>query len=243
MVKTLVTADRARLGYAELLAAIGDRAAEIEPRPLVSHWPHVGSAYRGLLVVGQALRGWGHWWQASEAQTATGRGRIVADTVSVSAENSEPLAWVPEHRRVRSSPFWVFSRHLVEALEPGPEPWYARYAWANLYPVAPEDPPGNPTGPLMQAQDPFVGPLLLELVEMLNARRVIVIAGPVYWYQAGRTGELSKLTPAEKPLTWRGSAHGRQWIVGYHPKWASLQGWGAPRYAQLVAEAFGADAG
>lgn len=120
----------------------------------------------------------------------------------------------------------------------GVEPWYARYAWANLYPVAPERPPGNPTGVLKEGQDPFVGPLLLDLVEMLDARRVVVIAGPVYWYHARRTGDLWDLSPAEKPLTWRGRAYGRDWVIGYHPQWASFQGWGAPRYAQLAARAF-----
>lgn len=63
-------------------------------------------------------------------------------------------------------------------------------------------------------------------------------AGPIYWYHARRTGDLRDLQAAHKPLTWRGRARGREWVVGYHPKWASFQGWGAPRYAQLAAEAF-----
>jgi hypothetical protein len=42
-------ADRVLELYDRILASIGERAAEIEPCPLVSHWPHVGSAYRGLV--------------------------------------------------------------------------------------------------------------------------------------------------------------------------------------------------
>jgi hypothetical protein len=236
-----MNSDKVREGYAGLLAAIGDRAIEIEPRPLVNHWPHVGSAYRGLLIVGQALRGWRDEWQARDVQTEAGRDRVIASAIGVSSEHREPLAWVPSHPKVRNSPFWVFSRHLVEAIEPGTEPWYARYAWANLYPVAPEDPPDNPTGALKDAQDRFVGPLLLDLVEMLDARHVVVIAGPIYWHHARRTGDLRGLGPAGKPLTWHGRAYGREWVIGYHPKWASFQGWGAPRYAQLVAEAFASE--
>lgn len=34
--------------YDQLLGSIGQRAGEITPRPLVSHWPHVGTAYDGL---------------------------------------------------------------------------------------------------------------------------------------------------------------------------------------------------
>ncbi len=223
--------------YDELLASVARGADEIASRPLVAHWPHVGSKYDGLLVVGQALRGWDDEWQASDAATPPGRTRILEAARARAASRDEPLDWVPTHAKVRNSPFWVFSRHLVEAAVAGSGPWYAKYAWANLYPVAPEAPPDNPTGVLKQAQDPYVGPLLLELADMLDARRVVVIAGPVYWYHARGTGDLSKLQQADKPLTWRGEAYGRRWLVGYHPKWASYQGWGASRYAQLVAEA------
>ena len=37
-------------GYDALLTSVGDRAAEIGSRPVVTHWPHVGSAYRGLVM-------------------------------------------------------------------------------------------------------------------------------------------------------------------------------------------------
>jgi hypothetical protein len=37
-----------------LLKAIGDRAAEIQERPVVTKWPHIGSAFDGLVIVGQA---------------------------------------------------------------------------------------------------------------------------------------------------------------------------------------------
>jgi hypothetical protein len=223
--------------YDQLLASIGAHSAQIEPRLCVSHWPHVGSAYDGLLIVGQALRGWPNEWNASEAATEAGRRRILDVTKTHATSRSEPLDWIPQMKKVRNSPFWTFSRHLVELVTTGPAPWYARYAWANLYPVAPEDPPDNPGGALKEAQDPFVGPLLLELADMLEARTVVVIAGPIFWYHARRTGEFWNLAEAAKPLTWKGEAYGRRWVVGYHPQWASYQGWGAPRYAGLVAEA------
>jgi hypothetical protein len=44
-------------GYETLLASIGGRADEIGDRPVVTHWPHVGSAFRGLVIVGQAVYG------------------------------------------------------------------------------------------------------------------------------------------------------------------------------------------
>jgi hypothetical protein len=53
-----VSTDNATATYDRLLASIGGRADEIGPRPVVAQWPHVGSTYDGLLIVGQALYGW-----------------------------------------------------------------------------------------------------------------------------------------------------------------------------------------
>lgn len=224
--------------YDSLLAAVGDRAVAIEPRPLVSHWPHVGSAYQGLVIVGQALRGWPDAWQASEAQTPEGRSRILATTRARNADRGDPLDWVPEQRAVRNSPFWGFTRHLVGELEPSNgKPWYARFAWVNLYPIAPEAPPDNPGGPLKEAQEPSVGPLLMAMIEMLEAKRVVVVAGPHFWRPAVASAGLAGLPPVPSPLISAGRAGSRTWVVGYHPKWASFQHYGPPRYAALVADA------
>ena len=233
-----MSAERAIAIYDSLLASIGEHAGAIEPRPLVSHWPHVGTNYGGLLIVGQALRGWSGHWQTGEASTLEGRRRILATARADNRDHADPMDWVPAHPKVRNSPFWIFARHVVELLAPGSSPWYSRFAWANLYPVAPESPPDNPTGPLKEAQDPFVGLWLLEAGRMLDATRVIVIAGPEYWRAAGNTLDLAVLSRAEKPLMWTGSADARTFVVGYHPKWASLNHWGAPAYARIVASAF-----
>src|SRR4051812_3782474 len=91
--------------YDQLLASIGGRAREIEPRLCVSHWPHVGSAYDGLLIVGQALRGWPNEWRASEAATEAGRRRILEVTRTHAASRPEPLDWIPDMKKVRNSPF------------------------------------------------------------------------------------------------------------------------------------------
>jgi len=227
--------DRAVVLYEQLLASIGERAAEIEPRPLVSHWPHIGSAYRGLVIVGQALRGWPDEWRASDARTPEGRNRILSAT-RARPRRAEPLDWVPSQRAVRNSPFWGFARHHVGELEPDASvPWYARFAWVNLYPVAPEAPPDNPSGPLKEAQEPHVGELLVAIVEMLEAKRVILVAGPDFWRPAVESAGLAELPSAPSPLMSAGRAGKRTWVVGYHPKWASFQHFGAPRYAALAA--------
>ena len=134
--------------YDRLLASIGRRADEIGPRPVVAHWPHVGSAYDGLVIVGQALYGWPDDFPASQFRSREGRAEALRVARARSTERADPLDWIATHP-VRTSPFWSVSRIVAEALVPdGGAPWYARLAWVNLYPAAPEEPPGNPGGPL-----------------------------------------------------------------------------------------------
>lgn len=114
---------------------------------------------------------------------------------------------------------------VAEALEPATEsPWYSRFAHVNLYPAAPDAPPGNPTGLLREAQDPFVGELLAATVDMLAAARVIALVGP-FWWPAGSSGALGTLTEEPRPLLRSGRLVGRTWVVGWHPGGASRRGW------------------
>lgn len=235
---------RAALVYDHLLAAIGERAQEIEPRPVASMWPHLGSAYRpsGLFLLGQALQGWdpeecGARWHATEAQTSAGRRRILAGTRAWHTEAEEPIATVLEVPKRARSTFWLFSRTLVETLVPDPErPWVSRYAWGNLYPVGWDRPGDSPWGALKEAQDPFVGDLLRAEVDMLDPADVVIICGPWYWHSAARPAGLDDLPKQDGPLIAAGIVDGRAWIVGYHPRYAS-QGYrvGAYAYAELIA--------
>ena len=221
-------------GYDRLLASIGGRAADIGSRPVVTHWPHVGSAYRGLVIVGQAVYGWPDDCQAIELQSPARRAEVVA-SIRSRADRPEPLDWIATHS-VRTSPFWRAVRNVVEALEPGLDaPWYARFAWVNLYPAAPEDPPGNPGRALKEAQDPHVGALLRTVTDWLEARRVIAVVGP-YWWPAVGPARLSDLVEQPRPLLRAGRSGGRTWVVGWHPNGASHRGFGAAAYTDLIVE-------
>jgi hypothetical protein len=55
-----------------LLASIGGRADDIG-EPVVTHWPHVGSASCGLVIVGQAVYGWADDCKAAQLQDAAFR--------------------------------------------------------------------------------------------------------------------------------------------------------------------------
>ncbi len=227
---------RAVNAYDRLLASIGDRADEIEPRPVLVHWPHVGSAYGGTVIVGQALRGWADDFRASDFRTPDGRAQAI-ETARERPNRPEPMDWIATHR-VRSSPFWTTARLLIEALEPDHDsPWYARWCWLNLFPCAPDDPPENPGGALRKAQDPFVGELLAAHIDVLDARRVIALVGPFWWPAAGPAG-LADLPEMPRPLLHAGrGANGRTWVVGWHPTGASYRGWSPTRYAQRIVDA------
>ena len=222
-------------GYDRLLASIGDRAADIGDRPVVTHWPHVGSAYRGLVIVGQAVYGWADDCTAADLQDPAARAAMIA-SIKSRVDKPEPLDWIDTHP-VRTSPFWRAVRRFVEALEPDIDaPWYARFAWVNLYPSAPEDPPGNPGGALKEAEDPLVGPLLRAVTDWLEATRVIATVGPFWWPAAGPAG-LADLPEQPRPLLRAGRSDGRTWVVGWHPNGASHRGYGPAAYTDIIVNA------
>jgi hypothetical protein len=106
----------------------------------------------------------------------------------------------------------------------------------NLYPSAPEDPPGNPGGPLKEAQDPHVGPLLRAVTDWLDAKRVIATVGPFWWPAAGPAG-LADLPEQPRPLFRAGRASGRTWVIGWHPNGASHRRYGPAAYADIIVDA------
>jgi hypothetical protein len=138
----------------------------------------------------------------------------------------------------RGSPFWTLCRDVAEALEPDASgAWYSHFAWANVYPVGPDDPPGSPGGALKEAQDPHVGGLFASLLDTLDARRVVVIAGPAYWWHASRHPAFATLEKQPFPLISGGRVDGRTVVVGYHPTYARRRSVGAATYATAVVEA------
>lgn len=237
---------RALEAYDRLLASIGDRADAIGPQRLASHWPHVGGDYRRLVIAGQALQGWdpavtGARWHASDARTAEGRAVIIERTRTWFAEADDPVGVIATLSNRRGSPFWRLCRDLAERLEPeGRSHWYSRFAWANVYPVGPDEPPGSPGGQLKEAQDSLVGDLLGAHLDALDARRVVVISGPAYWSHLADTPAFGSLPVREFPLLYGGRVDGRTVVVGYHPTYARRKHVGADDYAVKIIETIAA---
>ncbi len=88
-------------------------------------------------------------------------------------------------------------------------------------------------GILREVQTAPAAQLVDAVVEAVDPRLVLVVAGLFIWPFAGPLG-LSDLTRAEAPFTFIGRRQGRSWICGMHPGGAQRRGWPARRYAGLI---------
>jgi len=178
--------------------------------------------------------GWITEWTAADTRKPGGVDAIVEDSRRIFADRADSMDWIDGHR-VENSPFWRTAHEVVDALTPGTAPWYSRLAWANLYPVAPNDVKGNPEGALRVVQTEPAARFLDALIDELDPRLVLVLAGPFVWPFVAPLG-LDGLERAEAPFTFVGMRGGRPWISGMHPGGAQRRGWPARKYASLIVD-------
>ncbi len=235
----MIDSPRLSTAHDGLIDAVGMAAGGIEAASLTSHWPVVGAAFgHGILAVGQAVYGWIPDWSPAQAQSASGRAAILADTKATLADRADPMDWIAGHR-VEHSPFWQTVHGVADALDPRTSrPWYSRIAWANLYPVAPNDVKGNPTGLLRDVQTVPAAAVLDAVIEVLEPRLVLVLAGPFIWPLVGSL-RLGLLDRQPAPLTLAGRRDGGSWLCGMHPGGAQRRGWPARAYAAHIVERVG----
>lgn len=225
--------------YMKMLKGVADRADEIGPRVIASHWPFVGSDYRRLLVVGQALAGWDDptsaLWTPDAVVTEQGRQAILEGTQAWARSRSEPMT-VPLRTRGHS-PFWSLSGRTVRLLEPdGPRDWYSRYAWWNLFPLGWGDSNSSPWfDGLWDAQFPHLGELFWEVVDWLEPTRIVILAGKGFWWHTARPLGLDALARLPRPLVAAGVLQARAIVWTYHPG-AHLKGVSRPSFAAAIAD-------
>ncbi len=210
-------ADAAYLSMLEQVSEFTDR---IGARVIASHWPFVGTDYRRLLVVGQALAGWDDktspaLWTPAAVATPAGRSKVLAATKAWALARPEPIS---EPLRTRHSPFWSLSERTVELLESaGRGPWYSREAWWNLFPLGWGDTNKSPDGPLWMAQVEHVAALFWAIVDALDPDRIVILAGKGYWDAMGGALGLADLPRLEWPLIAGGVRHNRAIVWTRHP--------------------------
>ena len=219
--------------YRDLLKGIAQQAESIGSSRLTSHWPLVGNAPDRLMVVGQAVFGWIPDWTVDDLSTPAGIAKVLEETWQVCYDRADPMNWI-EESRARSSPFWRMVRHTVESLWPQSAwSWYSHVAWTNLYPIAPNDEKGNPSGALLEVQTAPSARLLKVVADALDPAGVLILGGP-YWWRFQHYVPLRVLAPKERPLLADGEVDGRRYLAGMHPAGAQRRGWKAGDYARLV---------
>jgi hypothetical protein len=216
---------RAAEVYRRIVDAVGERVDDYgAEQEIVAHWPFVGTRFRGLMIVGQALDGWDAEvtparWAIEEMRDPSRRERLIRGAQDWSRHLSEPIAEVMTQSNRRGKPFWDITGRIVSAIEPDPSHesvWYSRYAWFNVYPLAPRR--GSPSGLLKELQAPFVGDLFWAVVQELGVDRVVVVAGKSWWWDVrARLGLDGLDTMQTKPVIAIGHVRGIKIVYSYHP--------------------------
>lgn len=195
--------------YDRLLLEMSAHAAAL-PDEVCLHWPMHEPSYAGrLLVVGQALNGWGHMCPPGDFSSADVRREQLAATRR-SSEKDGAFGWM--RRQVWSRPFWKLARVAMDELDLRLD----QIAWSNLAKLAPAE-GKNPWGELLWRQHAPGGELLRLEVSELDPEIVLVVSGRGY-AEPFITG--ARLEPAwnrRGALQFHGRLDGRRWIIVSHP--------------------------
>lgn len=195
--------------YDGLLAELAQHADGL-PDFVCLHWPMPEPSYTGrLLVIGQALNGWGHEGAPSDFADASERRRQLVATRH-SSEKQGAFGWM--RPRVWSRPFWKLARLAMDGLSLGLD----QIAWANLAQVAPAA-GGNPGGELHWRQHRHGGEMLRLEVNELDPEIVLVVSGRGYAEPFISGAGLAPDWSRRGALQFDGTLGGRRWIVVSHP--------------------------
>ena len=243
MIRHAAADGRAATIYRRLIDAVGDHADEVGPaREVAAHWPFVGSQYRGLVIVGQALDGWDAddtpaRWRVAQMRDPAGREQLLRGAQAWSTARDEPILEPMTYGKRRRAPFWGLSKRVAPLLEPDlGGAWHSRYAWWNVYPLGWDRPSGSPTGALKRLQTPFVGELFWAIIEELSAHRIVLVSGKDWWPEVRVLLGLESLVPATKPVIAAGRVRGVTVAATYHPG-AHLRGMTRDDFAAAVTRA------
>lgn len=194
--------------YDRLLVEMSQHDAAL-PADVCLHWPMHEPSYSGrLLVVGQALNGWGHMRPPADFADPEVRRDQLARTRR-SSEREGAFGWM--RPKPWGSPFWRLARTAMR--EMGLE--LRDIAWSNLAKLSPER--GNPQGELLWRQHRLGGEMLRREVEELDPETVVVVSGRGYTEPFLVGGGLAPAWARRGALHFDGTLAGRRWIIVSHP--------------------------
>ncbi len=195
--------------YGRLLLEMSGHAAAL-PDEVCLHWPMHEPSYTGrLLVVGQALNGWGHMCPPALFADAAVREDQLARTRRLS-EKDEAFGWM--RRQVWSRPFWKLARVAMDKV--GLE--LREIAWSNLAKLSPAE-GKNPWGELLWRQHALGGHMLRREVAELDPETVLIVSGRGYAEPFLAGGGLGPAWSRRGALQFDGVLDGRRWVIVSHP--------------------------
>ena len=162
-----------------------------------------------LLVVGQALNGWGHEAAPCDFADPAVRAAQLAGTRR-SSEKDGAFGWM--RRQVWSRPFWKLARVALDDL--GLQ--LNQIAWSNLAKLAPAA-GKNPSNDLLWQQHDRGGVLLRQEVDELDPEIVLIVSGRGYAEPFIRGAGFAPAWDRQGALQFDGELGGRRWIVVSHP--------------------------
>lgn len=99
-----------------------------------------------------------------------------------------------------------------------PTLWQSRFAWWNLFPLAWGDTNRSPWfDALWEAQFPQLGELFWSVVEWLDPRRIVILAGAGFWQPTAAALGLDAMPKLSWPLIAGGARDGRAIVWTRHP--------------------------
>ena len=195
--------------YDQMLETVSARPIAM-PNLVCLHWPMHEPSYSGrLLVVGQALNGWGHMAVPTDLAHEPVRTQELAATRR-SSEKDGAFDWMRPD--VWRRPFWLLARSAMDALGLA----LREIAWSNLAKLSPAD-GGNPNGELLAVQHDLGGRLLRQEILELQPDIVLIVSGRGYTSPFLRGAGIHLDWSPNGALQFAGEVGGRQWIVVNHP--------------------------
>jgi hypothetical protein len=195
--------------YNELLRDISTHAQAL-PDEVCLHWPMHEPSYTGrMLVVGQALNGWGHMCPPGDFVEAEIRAQQLAATRH-SSEKDGAFGWM--RRQVWSRPFWKLARVAMDEMDVRLD----QIAWSNLAKLSPAE-GKNPWGELLWRQHALGGQMLRTEVAELDPEIVLIVSGRGYAEPFISGAGLTPGWSRRGALQFDGLLGGRRWIIVSHP--------------------------
>ena len=135
----------------------------------------VGNDYKvgaddSVMIVGRAVNGWDTEWPEDTNEIVTQLLNMPFDLASINDLPEQEGYYFSRSR------FFLVIREIMKKLGAESDNWSSKFAWSNLYKVAPAI-AGNPSGNVQHIQREFVIQILKKEIDLLKPKYVVFVTG------------------------------------------------------------------